>query len=98
MTEPALGLAELHRVLRPGGQFLFHEHVRGRGLRARFQDLMAPIQVFLAAGCHPNRDFAELLRHLAFRVDDIVEGRMPRAFPTVAPVVHGVASRRGAGS
>lgn len=93
VREPALGLAELHRVLRPGGQFLFHEHVRGQGLRARIQDLMAPLQVALAGGCHPNRDFPDILRRSAFQVDEVTLGRMPRAFPTVSPVVHGVASR-----
>jgi ubiquinone/menaquinone biosynthesis C-methylase UbiE len=98
VQRPDLGLMELHRVLRPGGQFLFHEHVRGEGLRARLQDVMAPLQVALAGGCFPNRDFSETLRRSAFRVDQIVPGRMPRAFPTVSPVVHGVASRVGAGA
>lgn len=93
VEDPAVGMAELHRVLRPGGQFLFHEHVRGHGLLARFQDLMAPLQVALAAGCHPNRDFLEILRRSPLQVDEVVRGRMPRAFPTVSPVVHGVASR-----
>lgn len=97
VQRPDLGLEEVHRVLRPGGQFLFHEHVRGEGWRARLQDFMAPLQVALAGGCFPNRDFPDTLRRSAFRVDELVPGRMPRAFPTVSPVVHGVATRVGPG-
>ena len=92
--DPDVGIEELHRVLRPGGRFLFHEHVRGHGLRARVQDLVAPVQAALAGGCRPNRDFAARLRDSRFRVDELVPGRMPRALPTVSPVVHGTASRR----
>ena len=93
VQQPDLGLDELHRVLRPGGTFLFHEHVRGQGLRGRIQDLMAPLQVALAGGCHPNRDFVGALRRSAFHLDELVPDRMPRAFPTVTPVVYGTASR-----
>jgi ubiquinone/menaquinone biosynthesis C-methylase UbiE len=98
VQRPDLGIEELHRVLRPGGQLLVHEHVRGEGRQARFQDLMAPLQVALAGGCFPNRDFPDTLRRSAFRIDELVPGRMPRAFPTVSPVVHGVASRVRSGA
>jgi len=94
VQRPDLGLDELHRVLRPGGQFLFHEHVRGQGPRARFQDLMTPLQVLLAGGCHPNRDFVSTLHRSPFQIDHLVRDRMPRAFPTISPVVHGSASRQ----
>jgi len=94
LQQPELALDELHRVLRPGGRFLFHEHVRGHGLRARFQDLMTPLQMLLAGGCRPNRDFVGTLRRSPFRIDQLVPDRMPRAFPTVSPVVHGTASRQ----
>jgi len=94
LQEPDLGLQELHRVLRPGGQFLFHEHVRGHGRRAWFQDLMTPLQVLLAGGCHPNRDFVDTLRRSPFRIDQVIQDRIPRAFPTISPVVLGTASRQ----
>ena len=93
VTDPARVLAEINRVLRPGGRLLFHEHVRGRGLRARLQDALAPLQVALADGCRPNRDFVAAVESSPLRMDHVVHGRMPRGFPTITPVVHGTATR-----
>jgi ubiquinone/menaquinone biosynthesis C-methylase UbiE len=52
-------VAEIRRVLRPGGQVLVLEHVRSADARtARWQDrLQGPWQWF-GAGCNPNRDTA----------------------------------------
>ena len=58
---PARALAEVHRVLRPGGRFLFHEHVRGGPVRGVVQDLLTPLHRRLADGCHADRDFEALL-------------------------------------
>jgi SAM-dependent methyltransferase len=93
VADPAQVLEEVHRVLRPGGRLLFHEHVRGRGARARLQDALAPLQVALADGCHPDRDFLALVRDSDLDTTDVVHRRMPRAFPTVTPVVQGTAVR-----
>jgi SAM-dependent methyltransferase len=93
LADPARVLDEVHRVLRPGGRLLFHEHVRGNGARARLQDALAPVQVALADGCHPNRDFLALVRDSGLDTTDVVHRRMPRGFPTVTPVVQGTAVR-----
>lgn len=93
LADPARALDEVHRVLRPGGRLLFHEHVRGQGMRARLQDALAPVQVALADGCHPDRDFLALVRDSALETTAVVHRRMPRAFPTVTPVVQGTAVR-----
>jgi len=93
VTDPKQALAEVHRVLRPGGRFLFHEHVRGHGLRGVVQDLMTPLQRRLADGCHPNRDFEALLFESDLELDELVRTRMPAAAPTVVPLVVGAARR-----
>jgi ubiquinone/menaquinone biosynthesis C-methylase UbiE len=93
VADPVTVLDEIHRVLRPGGRLLFHEHVRGDGARARLQDALAPVQVALADGCHPNRDFLAAVDASRLQTVHVVPSMMPRGFPTVAPVVHGTAVR-----
>src|SRR5436305_3737272 len=63
VEHPDRALAEIARVLRPGGQLLFIEHVRTESpALARWQDrLLGPWRRF-ACGCRRNRATAELIR------------------------------------
>ena len=91
--DPALAIPEIARVLRPGGQYLFLEHVRSPDNRvlAAFQDVIAVPHTYVAAGCHPNRRFEALLEESPLTVQRVEHGPMPRAFPSVRPTVRGVA-------
>jgi ubiquinone/menaquinone biosynthesis C-methylase UbiE len=93
VTDPARALQEVHRVLKPGGRFLFHEHVRGHGVRAVLQDLLTPLQRRLADGCHANRDFERHLFDSPLELDELVRTRMPTSLPTIVPLVVGAARR-----
>jgi ubiquinone/menaquinone biosynthesis C-methylase UbiE len=54
---PDIALAEVGRVLRPGGQLLFIEHVRSHSPRvARWQDRLETPWRHFGAGCRCNRD------------------------------------------
>ena len=54
---PDAALAEVARVLRPGGQLLFIEHVRSPSPRtARWQDRLETPWRHFGAGCRCNRD------------------------------------------
>ena len=67
IPDPSAALDELGRVLRPGGELRFLEHVRGEGLRARLQALIEPVWRRIAGGCHVTRDTVGLFEaHDAF--------------------------------
>lgn len=71
-------LAEVRRVLRPGGIFRFVEHGRSDDPRiSRWQDRLDPIQRRLAGGCHLNREPDRLLREAGFRIERLDRFEVP---------------------
>ena len=64
-------LAELMRVLRPGGELRFFEHVVSRHrVKARVQrGLQATIWPLIAGGCHPARDTAAAIIRAGFTIE-----------------------------
>ena len=72
IPDPAAALDELARVLRPGGELRFIEHVGAAGLRGRLQRLVEPVWKRLAGGCHVTRDTVGLFAtHGAFEVREV---------------------------
>jgi ubiquinone/menaquinone biosynthesis C-methylase UbiE len=76
-------LAEIARVLRPGGRFHFVEHGRSPdpGV-ARWQDRLTPLQRRFAGGCHLNRPIDELVARSGLTLSSLSTYSMkgPRAF------------------
>jgi ubiquinone/menaquinone biosynthesis C-methylase UbiE len=70
VPDQAAALAEFRRVLRPGGELHFYEHVRSRrpGF-ARYQDRADLVWPLLMGGCHPNRDTAAAIEAAGFRLE-----------------------------
>jgi ubiquinone/menaquinone biosynthesis C-methylase UbiE len=90
--DPRRALAEVHRVLAPGGQLLFLEHVRNPDpARARRQDRLTPVWRYIGHGCHPNRDTPRLIADAGFDVTALEDGHFPKGPSIVQPLVSGVA-------
>ncbi len=93
VPDQAAALAEMRRVLKPGGQLLFYEHVVADDPKlARVQRRMNPVWTRLAGGCTLHRDTAAAISTAGFEVERLRRFDMPRGGP-VKPHVIGVAIR-----
>ena len=74
----SVALAEMRRVLKPGGALLFVEHGRAPepGV-ARWQDRLDPLWSHLAGGCHLNRKMDDLISGSGFRIEALTNARIP---------------------
>jgi SAM-dependent methyltransferase len=87
-------LAEIGRVLRPGGRYLFLEHVRAEDPKvAHHQDRFEGLWTFVAFGCHPNRETLSAIAG-SFDVEDVERGEIPGGPRIVRPYVLGRAVKR----
>jgi ubiquinone/menaquinone biosynthesis C-methylase UbiE len=93
VDDPAATLAEIARVLRPGGRFLFLEHVRAPDPDlARWQDRLHGPWYLFGHGCHCNRDTLAAIE--ASSLGDTVTrtGEIPKVPALVRPMLVGVAT------
>jgi SAM-dependent methyltransferase len=75
VDDPARALSEAHRVLRPGGELRFSEHVRGeRPVRRAMQRTLDPIHYRLFR-CHIGRDTLRLMRDAGFEIRELEHPR-----------------------
>lgn len=84
-------LAEIRRVLKPGGKYVFIEHVAaptGSGLRWR-QNTIRPLWSFFADGCQPNREIWQELAAAGFH--DLEIEHFAIQVPIVRPHIAGFA-------
>jgi SAM-dependent methyltransferase len=86
-------LAEMRRVLKPGGRYLFIEHGRAPEERtARWQDRANPLWRRLMGGCNMNRPIDRIVQESGFELETLERFRHsgPRL---LAQMYRGVATR-----
>jgi ubiquinone/menaquinone biosynthesis C-methylase UbiE len=89
-------LAELHRVIRPGGELRFYEHVIAHSRwESRFQRLAdATVWPHVAGGCHLARDTAAAIERAGFQIETCERFPFsPAAFLPSDPHILGTARR-----
>jgi len=87
-------LAEIRRVLRPGGRFFFLEHglADDPGVQ-RWQRRLNPIQKVIGDGCHLDRDVRALVEGAGLRLVEMENFYMERDPRTHGYMYRGVAAR-----
>jgi ubiquinone/menaquinone biosynthesis C-methylase UbiE len=93
--DQATALREIHRVLRPGGQLRFLEHVRANtpGLVRVQRVLDATLWPRLAGGCHTGRDTAEAIERSGFTISRLDRYMFPDARTPISFHILGTATR-----
>ncbi|PYC68133.1 SAM-dependent methyltransferase [Micromonospora arborensis] len=100
VPDQASALAEARRVLRPGGELRFFEHVaaeRHSRLQRAQRLVDATLWPTLFAGCHTNRDTVAAIEAAGFVIEELRRFRFPAASNSPSsPCVHGRAIKPGA--
>jgi len=91
VADPVSTLHRIHRVLRPGGTYVFIEHVRVEGLVGKIQDAITPLWRRIFGNCHLDRQIELTLQQAGFAVSGLSVNVIP--FP-MRRLVYGIATKR----
>ena len=94
--DPGRALAELHRVVRPGGELRFLEHVRSdRASKARIQQRFDRYRLWplVAGGCHCSRETGPAIDAAGFTVEQRRSVETRPTWSLTNPMILGVARR-----
>ena len=80
IPDAAAALAQMRRVLKPGGRLLFSEHgaAPDAGV-AKWQRRIEPIWKGLAGGCHLTRKPDQMIKAAGFMIEDLTADYLPKS-------------------
>lgn len=98
VDDPRASLGEIVRVLRPGGTFVFIEHVAAtdRPGRLAWQQRIEPLWRRVAGNCHLARDTESTIAASGLMVKTIDRASMRKAPAFVRPTIRGKATKPAA--
>ena len=98
VRDQTVALAEVRRVLRPGGELRFYEHVLDHNPRvARIQRIVDVVHPYVSGGCHVTRSTEAAIEHAGFEMIKIRRFRFAPEPLTkqAAPKILGIARAPG---
>jgi ubiquinone/menaquinone biosynthesis C-methylase UbiE len=70
VDKPKVVLSEIQRVLKPGGSFVFIEHVKANSRILKLaQDMINPLNRIIADGCNCNRDTKSVIAFSGLHIE-----------------------------
>ncbi len=94
IADVAAALAEIRRVLKPAGAYVFLEHGRSDDARiARSQDRFNPITKLIGCGCNMNRSIDKLISAAGLQIARLDRFVMPDSPRILGELYRGVATR-----
>lgn len=80
IPDPKAALAQMRRVLKPGGRLIFAEHGRAPDANvARWQDRINGVWKKIFGGCNLNRDIPGLIGRAGFALGDVDTLYLPKS-------------------